>query len=89
MVYKTTTAGTMIAQSVTLVGESTVTGTVQPIAPGDSSLTVTTAAGKTLSFPAAAGSALAAELASGQIAAGDTVSVSYIKVSGAVTRHRR
>jgi hypothetical protein len=85
VVYKTTTAGTMIAQSVTLVGESTVTGTVQPIVPGDSSLTVTTTAGGTLTFPVAAGSALAAELASGQIAAGDTVSVSYIKVSGVVT----
>jgi hypothetical protein len=85
VVYKTTTAGTMIAQSVTLAGESTVTGTVQPIAPGDSSFTITTTAGRTLTFPAAAGSALAAELASGQIAAGDTVSVSYIKVSGAVT----
>jgi hypothetical protein len=85
VVYKTTTAGTMVAQSVTLVGESTVTGTVQPIAPGDSTLTVTTTAGKTLTFPAVAGSALAAELASGQLAAGDTVSVSYIKVSGVVT----
>ncbi len=85
VVYKTTTAGTMVAQSVTLVGETTVTGTVQPILPGDSILTVATTAGKMLIFPATAGSALAAQLASGQIAAGDTVSVSYIKVSGVVT----
>jgi hypothetical protein len=85
VVYKTTTAGTMIAQSVTLVGESTATGTVQTITPGGSSFTVATAAGQTLTFPAAAGSALAGELLDGQIAAGDTVSVSYIKVSGTVT----
>jgi hypothetical protein len=85
VVYKTTTAGTMIAQSVTLVGESTVTGTVQPIVPGVPSFSVTTAAGTTLTFPAPAGSAIAGELADGQIAAGDTVTVSYVKVSGTVT----
>jgi hypothetical protein len=78
VIYKTTNAGTMVAQSVTLVGESTATGTVKSVALGGTSFAVTTASGKVLSFPVTASSALAAELLGGQIIVGDTVSVSYI-----------
>ncbi|MCL2418947.1 MAG: hypothetical protein FWD04_06625 [Conexibacteraceae bacterium] len=80
--YATTAAGTMVAESVTLLGETTVSGTVSAIAPDLSSFTVQTASGATLTLPAAAGSAVAAELTDGQIAAGDSVSVSYVTVAG-------
>jgi hypothetical protein len=79
VVYKATNAGTMVAQSVTLVGETTATGTIQTIAPGGSSFTIKTASGRLLTLPAPANSTLATELLGGQIVAGDTVSVSYIK----------
>ena len=78
VVYKTTNQGTMVAQAVTLVGETTATGIVQSIAPDGSSFALTTAAGQTVTFPAPAGSTLAQSLLGGQIVAGDTVTVAYI-----------
>ncbi len=78
VIYKTTNAGTMVAQSVTLVGETTATGIVKSVAPGGTSFSVTTATGRVVSFPAPANSTLAAQLLGGQIVVGDTVSVSYI-----------
>ncbi len=76
--YKTTNQGTMVAQSVTLVGEKTATGLVQSIAADGSGFTITTARGRTVSFRAPAHSALAQVLADGHVAEGDTVSVLYI-----------
>jgi hypothetical protein len=77
--YRTTNQGTMVAQSVTLVGERTLTGTVQAIAADGSSFTVVTPRGHTVGFPTAGNQALAQALLEGQVVVGDMVSVSYIE----------
>ncbi len=76
--YQTTNQGTMVAQTVTPVGQTTASGIVQSIAPSGGSFTLTTVSGGTRTFPAAAGSALARALVDGRVATGDTVSVTYI-----------
>lgn len=76
--YKTTNQGTMVAQSVTLVGETTATGVVQSIAADGSAFTITTAAGRTLTFPVPSSSPLVQALLGGQVVQGDTVAVTYI-----------
>jgi hypothetical protein len=81
LVYKTTNAGTMVAQSITPVGEMTATGTVASIASDGTSFTVQSATGQDLTFSASG--ALANELITGQIAQGDTVSVNYLSIQPA------
>jgi hypothetical protein len=76
--YKTTAQGTMVAQAITLIGERSAIGTVQSIAADGSGFSVTTASGRTITFPAPIDTTLAQGLFDGQIAVGDTVSVSYI-----------
>lgn len=78
VIYKTTNEGTMVAQSVALVGASTATGIVESIAAGGSGLVITTVSGQTLSFPVPANSPLVQGLLDGQVTPGDTVSVTYI-----------
>lgn len=78
VVYKTTNQGTMVAQSVTPLGEVTATGVIQAIATDGSSFTITTPTGQSLSFPALAGGPLAQALLDGQLVVGDTISLTYI-----------
>ncbi len=78
VVYTPTRQGTMVAQSVTPLGESTVTGTLQAVAPGASAFTVANATGQLLTLPAPAGTAVAQSLADGALAVGDGVSVTYV-----------
>lgn len=79
VVYRTTSQGTMVAQSVTLTGERLANGTVASIASDGSAFTVTTRSGRTLSFPASAKSSLVGALLDGQVAVGDTVTVAYVQ----------
>jgi len=76
--YRSTNQGTMVAQALIPLGESTVSGTVQAIAAGAAAFTVTTPSGQSLTFPAPAGGALMQALADGQVVVGDTVTVSSI-----------
>jgi hypothetical protein len=76
VVYSTTSQGTMVAQSVTPVGELTATGTVTTIAPDGTSFTIKRNSGPLLTLPATG--QLTRALLSGQVALGDSVSVTYI-----------
>jgi hypothetical protein len=76
--YKTTNQGTMVAQAITLIGETTATGIIQSIAADGSGFTVTTASGRTRTFPAPTDGTLMRSVLDGQVAVGDTVSVTYI-----------
>ena len=78
VVYTPTRQGTMVAQSVTPLGEVTATGTVQAIALDASGFTISSSSGQALTFPAPAGSSLAQSLADGAVAVGDGVSVTYV-----------
>jgi hypothetical protein len=76
--YRTTSAGTMVAQQVTAVGEQTATGTVQTIAADGSSFTIARDSNHQLvKLPVIAASTLAGELLSGEIAVGDSVTVQF------------
>ncbi len=93
VIYKTTNAGTMVAQAITLVGtkaiqpaRTAISGDVQTIAPGAASFTVTTVSGQALTLPVAAGSRVATELLNGQIAVGDTVSLVYTATTSGVIK---
>jgi hypothetical protein len=77
--YRNTDQGTMLAESVTPVGELTLSGTLAAIAAGASGFTLTTAQGQSLALPATAGSALSQSLADGALAVGDTVTVSFVE----------
>ena len=74
--YRTTNQGTMVAESVTPVGELTATGTVTTIAPDGTSFTIHRNSGPMLTLPATG--QLTHALLSGQVALGDSVSVTYI-----------
>ncbi|MGH2862799.1 MAG: hypothetical protein ACRDLT_15030 [Solirubrobacteraceae bacterium] len=76
VVYKTTNQGTMVAQSVTPVGELTATGTVTTIAAGGTSFTIHRDSGPMLTLPATG--QLTQTLLDGQLAVGDSVSVTYL-----------
>jgi hypothetical protein len=78
VVYKTTNAGTMVAQDVTPVGEQTATATVKAIAADGSNFTIARKSNHQLvTLPVTAGSSLANELLNGQIAVGDSVTVEF------------
>jgi hypothetical protein len=74
--YKTTNEGTMVAQSVTPVGEQTATGTVRAISAQATSFTIKRDSGPMLTLPA--DGQLMQALLGGQVAIGDSVSVTYI-----------
>lgn len=74
--YETTNEGTMVAQSVTPVGEKMAAGTVTRIAADGSGFTIHRNSGPLLRLPA--GAQLSLELLGGQVAVGDSVSVTYI-----------
>jgi hypothetical protein len=76
VVYKTTDQGTMVAQSVTPVGEMTASGTVTTFAANGSSFTIHRRSGPMLTLPATG--QLTQALLGGQLVPGDTVSVTYL-----------
>ncbi len=76
VVYKTTNQGTMVAQSVTPVGEQNVTGRVTHIAPDGTSFTIHRNSGPILTLPATG--QLTRALLNGRVAKGDSVAVTYI-----------
>ena len=76
VVYRTTNQGTMVAESVTPVGELTAAGTVTAIAPGGVSFTLQRRSGPMLTLPATG--QLMQALADGQLAVGDSVLVTYL-----------
>ncbi len=85
--YKTTNQGTMVAQSVTPVGEMTATGTLKTFASDGSSFTIKRDSGPLLTLPA--NGPLTHALLDGQLAVGDSVSVVYLtKPSPTVIRLR-
>jgi len=76
VVYRSTSQGTMVAQSVTPVGELTATGVVTAFAPDGSSFTIHRGSGPMLTLPATG--QLTQALLDGQLAVGDSVSVTYL-----------
>jgi hypothetical protein len=79
VVYKTTSAGTMVASAVTPVGEQNAIGTVKTIAADYSSFTITRKSNhQALTLPVVADSTLANELLGGQIVVGDSVTVQFV-----------
>ncbi len=84
--YSSTNQGTMVARSVTVVGEQLDAGTIQALASGGASVTILDAAGNTLKLTTPASGALANLIATSVAAVGDQVSVQYVRTaSGALT----
>lgn len=76
--YTATNEGTMVASSISYVGQVADSGTVTAIAPDGSSISITDASGAALTLTTPVGSPWATELLSGQIAVGDVVSFGYV-----------
>lgn len=79
--YRTTQYGTLVANSVSYPGASSLTGTVTEVAPDGSSLTVQPASGTPVTLSTGTLSGLVA----GSVYAGGTVTVTYSRVAGTDT----
>jgi hypothetical protein len=90
--YSTSKYGTMVANAVsykapvtTTTPVSTVAGAVTAIGADDSSFTIESAAGASMTFDVTAGSTVAQQLAAGQIAVNAVVAVSYTSAPTSTT----
>jgi len=82
--YRDSNTGSLVATSVKLIGERTVSGAITGMPPSFAGFTMRTTEGNMRTFPLRANTLVAAEAASGRFMPDDEVTVSYVRVAGAM-----